>query len=738
MRRLPAILAFGLVLGLSDRADPQAPADRPPDAEPKSDAAAANETAEFEQYREIILDDNVDPKNRRGLAELVLKRGNGPALELAMELLSASSSGGARLAMTEAIVSVGSRQPEILQDRLLDPLILLLEQGDPAVAAKAAFAIALFRQRDVAPRLRSLAADASKPVPGRLAAIAALELALDHREAVRELMSLLSDPTPAVADRALAALRLVARVDHGSRLDEWQRWWADQESLSDVDWLRERLNLARLRNQELRQKIQGLEQAETERRGAVAERINGLLRTIYQLTPTGPPREVLLQAWLSDSFTDYPRTALGILRDQIAAGDSPSAAVRESVVRCGSDPAADVRIAALGLIENLKDPKDAPAVLALLETEKVLSVRETALRVLGRLENVAALPALIAELNDAQADPHCVREAASAIGSLVNNNLSDPALARAAVAPLGRRLAEAPADNLRLREALLAALARIGDPDSTAAFVTHLGSQAPELLVVAMRGLDRLGAAEHLPAILPHLAHPDPRVRQQAAQTLGSLAMDAGFLPELLARLSPEVESSENVRKTIWDAFLAVLARLPPAARLGWVDRLDRLPDRQLALLDALITQWSTTNPAPLELNQARRRLADLLIGQNRPADALGHLQQLCKAYLAQQDPQALQVVTQLIHLALRVDGGKRVPDVLLEISGAADAATRAAILQTLNDYIDAARNKNDDEAVAGLLSLLDPLPEDLLGSHWLATIQERAPRNPSPRTERP
>lgn len=698
---------------------------------PTATTTTEEQQAELDRHRTIIMDSPVGSKSRRLMAESLLELDIPARIDLAVELLAPD---GAPLAICEAISTVGVKRPAKLDARLVDPLLDLLGNERTILSTQAASALSAFRDGDVADRLGALASDEKRPITARVAAVDALALNTDRREVVNVLIQLMRQSDDTIVATALAAVRQASRVDYGDDVRKWQHWWIRKNQLSDKVWLRDRLDLAALHNHQLRAEIHDLQQRSAARRQLVATRIAELLRKTYQLTPQGQ-REATLQQWLADSMEEYRLFALRVVRERIAEGDTPGESVRAAVKACFADPAPPVRIAALEIVGNLKDPNDAEAVLASLENETDPTARETTLRVLGRLENPKAIGALVEELTSPESRLGCVRESANALGVLGGQGHVEAQAMAPAIEPLRKRFAEAPDENLRLKESLLGAMALIGDRAFRPEFIANLKSDSPELLLAAIRGAEIVEARDQLDRLLDLLNHSDPRVRQLAAKAVGTLGSDPVHLAGLITRLNPDSEDNEGVRNAAWNGFRAILFREfrnPPSKLLELVGRLDRLPERQISLLEEILAEWSSTSSAPADvMTAARDQLADLLLSENKYADAVPHLQQLWKDYVAAKDDRAAPTRLKLVRACLYGARHERIVEIIIEIASPANDAEKAEIAQTVLDHLESALPNGDTEALRSLVKSLRAIPEGLLGSDWPQRLQDLSDRIP-------
>lgn len=673
---------------------------------------------ELDRIIHVIRSERNDPETRRFGAERLLKSDLPTRIDAAAKLLTTTTSAGAPAVVCEAIARLGRRNPEQLDERLVDPLLALLGNENAQLSSAAASALSVFRSSGVARRLGVIAADEQRPAGQRVAAIDALALNTKDRSAVKELISLSTTANPWMVERVLEALRPASGIDYGADVEAWSAWWQRQSALSEERWLRDRLDLAVERYEALRDDHLRAQREAQSRDQLIAQRFNELLRSIYQITPQQSQKEAKLQQWLADPVVEYRLCALGLLREQITEGNTPAPAIREAVKRLFSDASPAVRIEALEMIGILKDPEDATAVLALLPNQNHPAVRETFLRVLGRLENPTAIEALIAELKDPTAHPGCMREAAHSLGTLGAQGRVDASVIAPAIQPLKDRFGAAPEDDLRLKEALLGAMALIGDAALTPEFVANLSAEAPELLLAAIRGIKTVGANDQIDRLLTHLTHVDPRVRQLAAEAVGTLGTEV-HLEALFNRLTPNVEANEGVRNAAWDGLRAVLFRSAAPVRMQWANRLDHLPDRQIQLFNQMIDTWIADGSAPPELVDARQRLVDTYLAHGNYAEAVPVLQQLRAHFLEGDIQQASQLGVQLIRTVLQDGGHNRVNEIIIEVAKTADDPTKGKIVNTIFDHLHGQLLGGPNARLAALVKRLQSLPGDLLGPQW-------------------
>ncbi len=675
-------------------------------------------------YRTIITDVENSAASRRVMAEQLVERDTDEAAQLVVELLAFPPESGTPLAMCEAIASVGTAKPGIPDTRLIDPLMTLLGVQPDELSARAIAALATFRDGTVARKLRDIAAAKNQPLPKRLAALSVLSQNTDRRETAAELVTLLESTDASIAERVFEALRPASRTDFGADVEKWKQWWSQKQAMTEVEWLRDRLELS---NQQLKQAVRERDRVAQDaqaRDQVYLQLFEESLRRIYVLSPPADKPQSLI-TWLGHDVVAYRLVALRIVRDDINENHKPSDTVHAAVLNCSTHPSPSVRRLALEVIGYLQDPSDAEPMLQLLKSESVDSIRESILRVLGRLNNVSAVGALIEELKEASGSRvGCVREAARSLGMLATHGHTDKDSLSPAIEPLRQRFAEADPDDLRFRSILLGAMADIGNPAFTPDFVDNLSAD-PDVLLPAIRGIESVGAKEYLDRVSTHLSHKEARVRQRSVEALGTLGSQESHLNALRSRLDPNIEANEGVREAAWTGFTKLMSHMPAATRLAWVDRLDDLPlERQLQYLNNLIEEWSA-NPQSSMLPDALRKMVDRLQALGRTEERIKRMQQLRRVYEATNDPRARDTTMDLFESMLTAGLFAQAAELIKETATGWDAATREELLELLLDYIGSESNTpGQSQKHEALIAEFQPLDADLLGNGWFERVK--------------
>ena len=686
---------------------------------------------ELQRARTIITDLKASPEVRRIGAEDLLRLTYPAATDLAIEILQGNGDPLPRIAVCEAIATVGGSRADDLDCRLVTPLLDLLDAEDQTLRSRAVAALAAFRDGGVAGRLGELAADEQATLSQRLAAVDALAPNVDQSLVIEALVGLLEAQNAELRTRVLAALRPASRVDYGTDVKAWQQWWQTKDALDPAAWLRDRIDLLREKHRALQLDLEAVTAESARRCSVLSGRLAEQLQNVYRLTPP-PQKEDLLIKWLADPLLEFRRAAVSAIAVNISDGNLPGEAVRTALRERFADPSADLRRSVLDVIAALTDPADVDPVLSLLETEKDPAVLEVVLRTLGRLQNPSAIPALIAVLSDPDAPEGCWAEAATSLGLLGMRGKVSPEIISPATEPLLQRFAAAPPESLRLRAAVLGAMANIGAAEFANEFLANLEATEPELLLTALQGVCAAGDAGCIDRVLALMGNDDPRVRRAAAETIGALGSEPAHVEVLLNRLNPAIEPSERVRQTAWASFRRILSGKPPAEYLQWADRLEGFPELEEAYLAELIGNLADRQPPPAELNVARARAAELYDANGRFAESLPLWRELWQRPPAAGGPPQSHVGLRLLRACLETNRLDNLAPLLKALTATAEPAQRAEVADMVLGHLQAAKSAEQDQTVELLLNAIDQLPADTFGADFNKAVSDVRP-SPAP-----
>jgi HEAT repeat protein len=611
----------------------------------------------------VLIEGQNSPQARQTGARELLRQGWSETVPRLAAILRGSNQ-PAKIAVALAL----SDFPEYIAPDYVDPLLAMLADTEAEVRRAAALALAASPAEVVLPGLKSLVLSDQEPRQARLAAIEALGM-MTQREAVAVLIEALADREAELAGPALEALERATAQDFQGDCSAARAWWDSVRDITPSQW--QRLQIERLVRQDRtqRQRVRNLEQ-----------RLAGALRENYARAPEGQ-RPALLNAHLTDSSAAVRLLGLELVQSLLAEGKTlaPETAAQARELLTAPEPT--VRAAAARTVAAFRDATDAERFEYLLSTERHALVREALVNGLGYVGTVSA----VAPLSDLlESTGHAISsEAVTALGRLAERGVLDgPSRAAVATALLARMRA-APRQDYAIRERLLWAMSRVGDPRCGPEFVAALDTpEAASVRLAAVRGIavladprtakvnghvsdpsasqsaaGRLTAAELVDRLVPMTGDPDAGVRRAAVEVLAQFATSTAQVEALWSRLSPEHEPEDAIRVVAWRGATRVVASRPVTEIESWLDRLpgDDATRRQHAveLLQAAEKNLAGKPGARGELGQVR---ADLGAQQA----ALGQIEQSIATYLtavedlhAANSPELPHVALDLLRLAL-------------------------------------------------------------------------------------
>ena len=208
----------------------------------------------------------------------------------------------------------------------------------------------------------------------------------------------------------------------------------------------------------------------------------------------------------------------GVFDEEHASEDGgeqePDPAIVPKLVETLSDPDAEVRLAVVGAIADMDDPRAVQALIRILREDPVDEVRAAAAWALGQIEDPAAVPALMDALRD-DACEETRKNAAWALG-----NIED---ARA-VEALGAALGD---ENQEVRHQAMWALGEIESPAAVPSLVLALGSDDADVRQTAAWALGQIEDARAVDGLVAALRSNDPQMRETAAWALGQIESPA-------------------------------------------------------------------------------------------------------------------------------------------------------------------------------------------------------------------
>ena len=634
---------------------------------PSQTPTTAATPAAFDQQRFndliVVIEGQNSPQARRTGARELLRQ-DWPETVPRLSAILRGPNRPAKVAVALAL----SDLPEHIAPDYLEPLLAMLADAEAEVRQAAALALATGPADAVLPGLRSLVLDSAQPRLTRLAAIDTLGM-MTQRPAVAVLIEALADHTAGLTGPALEALECATAQDFRGDCEAALAWWDGARQATPAQWQRMQIERLVRQGRARQQRVRDLEQ-----------RLANALRENYLRTPEGQ-RPGLLNAHLTDVSAAVRRLGLELVHSMLAEGKTlaPETVAHTRGLLTAPEPA--VRAAAARTVATLRDAADAERFQQLLLTERHEAVREALVNGLGYVGPASAATPLLELLESGGgAIPS---EAVTALGRLAERGVLDVPTRAAVATALLARLRATPRQEYVMRERLLWALSRVGDPRCGPEFVAALDTpQAATVRLAAVRGIavlvdprtaklngqasqpaatkngDRpLTTSGLVDALVPVTSDPDAGVRRAAVEALAQFATSDAHAEALWGRLSPERETDEAIRVTAWRGALRIVASRPVDEIELWLDRLpgDQAAQRQhaLELLQAAEKNLNGKPEARGELGRVRAHLA-------AERAALHQIEQSISSYLtaledlhAANSPELPRVALELLRLAL-------------------------------------------------------------------------------------
>jgi HEAT repeat protein len=623
-------------------------------------------------------------------AMLLLTRPYPQAAEALNGFLTDPNNRPAQIAVAEAIARQGDSQKAFV-----DALIVLLTGPEAAARGPAGRALAAYKDATVTARLQKIATDRKREVAVRLATIAALERAFS-KETVDVLVQLLDDPDNSMRGAAADALaKLTSIRAFGADPNQWKRWWAKNKSKDRTEWLADLADSLAQTNAALA--------GENER---LRTRLAETILNLYSATPPAQ-KDAMLMGILKDALPDVRLVGAKIVALNLTNSVEVSKAVRGQVRAMLTDADPRVRQEVVLLTASLGDGESVTALLDQLKSEQSPAVRLAILKALGQLQDVKALPTVLAEIQSKTEE-----SAAAAAGALAKIAAAKPLAGTqrtdAVKALVDRyRQLQNPGDGEALREALLRAMGVVGDKAFAPVMVEAMKDSAAAVRLAAVDGLKQVGETSACAELEKLVNDPDRGVRQATIAALSKLG-GAAHLKTILQRTDPTAEQDPAVRQQAWDEVMGLLAKADVktlrSVLTSLVDRKEALP-QQVRILQMLVVALKAQKSA--ELPAAQRELGLTLMKVERPTEAAPLLAESYASYAAAKDDLAKMVWLEWVESLLAADE----PSVAKVAGDQTDEEAFAKALSLIDARLEALRKKG---AWSALVALADEAVKQL------------------------
>jgi len=504
-----------------------------------------------------------DPAKRSSAATSLLATGDENALRALLDALSPAQPEGIRVSVITAFGVMGD-------DRAVPEMVAALEDQSQAVREAAASALQSINTPHALAYLTQVATDTKRSLQTRSQVVSILGATLDI-DVIPTLITLLSDDNETIRQAARAALeRITLRSFRSVR--EWQEWWEQSKNLSRQQMLAELVALQNERIQSMRLLVERLYlQLLAERKDkqdpapliqALAESDSTKVRlyAIQELAPLkGKPSVEALEKVLQDADPAVRRAAA----DALGVQGDPEAG--QALIQALQDVDASVRAAAAGALGVLKVRAAVDALCDRL-SDPSAEVAAAAARALGELADPKAVGPLVETFSAPEVDPKVYEEAVNALAK-IKDPASAPVLIKLLASPRekerwvaveslgGLRVKEAvphlaavirnKEEKPPIREAALAALAKIRDPTALDTVAEALGDEDSRVSDQAFRSLMQLAGSDVrlysrvLDALIAgHRFALAEKVLAGAAEQLSTAANPGNDLPSLQSRLA--------------------------------------------------------------------------------------------------------------------------------------------------------------------------------------------------------
>ena len=666
------LIALVIAVPLRSQEPASAPVAQPTSVQPADQTPTTNESAAVDPLRlaELLalIEGQNSPQARRTGARELLRLGWPEATSRLTGILR-NGDGAAKAAVAGALADL----PLTITPEYLDPLIAMLADASVDVRGAAAAALAASPPESVLPILRKLVFDSQQPQLVRLAAIETLGM-MTERAAVALLVEVLHTDDARLKSAALAAIESAAARDFAGDPQAAFDWWESAQSTPAARWQDMQIGRLLLQQRSAQQTLQNLEQ-----------RLTAALRENYTRS-LDPQRKALLDAYLTDPYAAVRQLGLTLVQSHLTEGKPlPDDTISRTRDLLGA-PEPALRAAAVRTVATLRNVTDEQRFLDMLAREHHADVRGALVNGLGYVGSQEAVEPLLNVF--AQTDAGIASEAITALGRLAERGLlSDPEIHERASTALLERYAATPADQFALRERMLWAMSRIGNPRFGRFFTSALDShESPEVRLAAVRGIAALAdprtmrangtpppenavAAQDtaplppgdlIDALVPVARDPDPAVRRAAVDAIANLGSGDAQVQALWNLLTPEAEPEEAIRVIAWRGAMRMLATRPLASIETWLARLpgDEPVRRQrtLELLHAAENQHSGNAERRDVLGVIRARLATALADAGQIDDAIALYVLAIDDLHAANSATLAQTAVDVLQLALRAD----------------------------------------------------------------------------------
>ena len=272
------------------------------------------------------------------------------------------------------------------EDDYIKPLLDVVVNTEGDVSAGAAEALALYPYEKIKVDVENILFDDEADQKARLNVIYAVGLRLSEKEAIAEIIALLDDKDPVIADKAGKTLQ--SWVPMGSNKELWNYVRSELKQKNPDEILRNRLASQEQRVQKLSRENKIL-----------TDEIVNVYEQLYQLKTEADARSAFLVEATKKDIAQVRMWAVKKIASWRNSSDLPME-LKEAVVAIISDGDADVRLEVANLIVYMADANPSNGLMEQLKVEQNPAVELALLEALGESCYYAMLPSASIQLDE--------------------------------------------------------------------------------------------------------------------------------------------------------------------------------------------------------------------------------------------------------------------------------------------------------------------------------------------------
>ncbi len=588
-------------------------------------AAISSDSQEkvIESQIKILTSPQSSLETRQIAAGLLIDLNTKESIERVKQLLDESPDNQCKLAIIQAIAD-RDEPPAIFADSL----IKILLGNNPELQQAVSMALGRYRDEKLLKKLIEIAKDVNKPINQRLAAIKTLgytrtKLAVGTLISLMEKTGNTGPDNQAITSACAVSLYQLTRMNFGTQINKWKKWWARIKSKSPLQWLETQLDLLIKENRKLMGKLNQTEQ----------ELIDATVELFRLLPQTEADKIKFLQSRLTNNTSADKMAAIAILHTMIVQGQPIPSQLMPAIRNLISDEDYKVRLACAKLLQETNDKSAISSLVAQLEKEPNPIVKQNILIALGNIGDAKLLDTLIEQLNSPLESVSS--GAAQAIAQIFQTHKVGKKLRSKTIEALLNRYKNLLPQHAQLKVELLHTMAIIADKKFLDIFKRALQSPIAGLRLDAVRGLTSIGDESVVELLLNNLNDSEPGVRAKIASGIADITSDPRAVEILMSRINPNIEKDVQVRQATWNAILVMIKRWPFEKQLKWARQLpmrsDKISDEQMLelveLLSSQVADVASNWPARQKIDTLIA-FGDLLMSTQLPAEAIKYYRQ--------------------------------------------------------------------------------------------------------------